>query len=303
MEQNLPLYRIFYEVARTENISRTSKELYISQPAISKSISKLESNLKTTLFTRNSRGVQLTEDGRMLYKHVQAAFDALARGEDEIRQNQELGIGQLRIGVSNTLCRYMLLPYLKGFISDHPHIKISIFSQSSSKSLDMLDQGQIDVGLVAEPRNKRLDFFPVRTIEDCFVATDSYLDNLRLREGNQEVDWFEKGNIMLLDHSNVTRLHIDNYLIEHHIECRQILEVTSMDLLIEFARIGMGIGCVIKDFVQEDLNQGLLTEIPLSPGIRPRTIGFVSKPSAGNSRAVTAFSEYYKSHHTPSDLS
>lgn len=303
MEQNLPLYRIFYEVARTENISRTSKELYISQPAISKSISKLESNLKTTLFTRNSRGVQLTEDGRMLYKHVQAAFDALAQGEDEIRQNQELGIGQLRIGVSNTLCRYMLLPYLKGFISDHPHIKISIFSQSSSKSLDMLDQGQIDVGLVAEPRNKRLDFFPVRTIEDCFVATDSYLDNLRLREGNQEVDWFEKGNIMLLDHSNVTRLHIDNYLIEHHIECRQILEVTSMDLLIEFARIGMGIGCVIKDFVQEDLNQGLLTEIPLSPGIRPRTIGFVSKPSAGNSRAVIAFSEYYKSHHTPSDLS
>ena len=78
MEQNLPLYKIFYEVAKTENISRTSKELYISQPAISKSISKLESNLKTTLFTRNSRGVQLTEDGRMLYKHVQAAFDTLA---------------------------------------------------------------------------------------------------------------------------------------------------------------------------------------------------------------------------------
>ncbi len=296
MEQNLPLYKIFYEVAKTENISRTSKELYISQPAISKSISKLESNLKTTLFTRNSRGVQLTEDGRMLYKHVQAAFDALALAENEIRQNQELGVGQLRIGVSSTLCRYMLLPYLKGFIPSHPHIKISIFSQSSSKSLEMLEQGQIDVGLVAEPRNKRLDFFPVRSIVDCFVATDSYLNNLRLREGIPDVDWFEKGNIMLLDHSNVTRLHIDNYLMENHIECRQILEVTGMDLLIEFARIGMGIGCVIKDFVQEDLNQGLLTEIPLSPGIQPRTIGFVSKQNGGYSRAVKSFMDYYKAY-------
>ena len=101
---------------------------------------------------------------------------------------------------------------------------------------------------------------------------------------------------MLLDHSNVTRLHIDNYLMENHIECRQILEVTGMDLLIEFARIGMGIGCVIKDFVQEDLNQGLLTEIPLSPGIQPRTIGFVSKQNGGYSRAVKSFMDYYKAY-------
>ena len=90
MDQNLSLYRIFYEVAKTENISRTSKELYISQPAISKSISKLEASLKTTLFIRNSRGVQLTEDGRVLYEYVKSAFDALARGEEEIRQNQML---------------------------------------------------------------------------------------------------------------------------------------------------------------------------------------------------------------------
>ena len=66
MDQNLSLYKIFYEVAKTENISRTSKELYISQPAISKSISKLESSLNTALFIRNSRGVQLTEDGKVL---------------------------------------------------------------------------------------------------------------------------------------------------------------------------------------------------------------------------------------------
>lgn len=295
MEQNLSLYKIFYEVARTENISRTSKELYISQPAISKSISKLESSLNTTLFTRNSRGVHLTDDGRMLYEHVRTAFDALAQGEAEIRRSQELGIGQLRIGVSTTLCRYMLLPYLKGFISSHPHIKITIENQSSSKSVEMLEQGQIDISLIAEPKNRRLDFYPVRSIEDCFVATDQYLDNLRLREGGNEISWMEKGMVMLLDRSNVTRLHIDSYLMEHGLECRQILEVTSMDLLIEFARIGMGIGCVIRDFVKPDLEQGLLTELPLPSGIHPRTIGFACKQTSRAPRAVTAFMEYYQS--------
>ena len=299
MDQNLSLYRIFYEVAKTENISRTSKELYISQPAISKSISKLEASLKTTLFIRNSRGVQLTEDGRVLYEYVKSAFDALARGEEEIRQNQMLGAGQLHIGVSTTLCRYMLLPYLKGFISAWPHIKITLENQSSSKRLEMLEQGLIDVCLIAEPKHRRLDFYPVQDIEDCFVATDSYLDNLRLREGCQDVNWFEKGNIMMLDRSNVTRLYIDQYMIENKIECHQILEVSSMDLLIEFARIGMGIGCVIKDFVKEDLEQGLLTEIPLSAPIHRRTIGFACKHAAGHSRAVDAFMNYYKSNPLP----
>ena len=70
MDQNLSQYRIFYAVAKAGNISRAAKELYISQPAISKSISKLEDSLNTVLFTRNSRGVQLTDEGQVLFEHT-----------------------------------------------------------------------------------------------------------------------------------------------------------------------------------------------------------------------------------------
>ena len=62
MEQNLSQYKIFYEVAKAGNISKAAKELYISQPAISRAIKKLENNLDTVLFKRNSRGVILTPD-------------------------------------------------------------------------------------------------------------------------------------------------------------------------------------------------------------------------------------------------
>ena len=167
MEQHLSQYRIFYAVAKTGNISKAAKELFISQPAISKAISKLEESLGLPLFTRNSRGVQLTVEGQVLFSHVSNAFDTLNRGENELRRIKDFNIGQLKIGVSNTLCKYVLLPYLKGFVEQNPHIKITIESQSTAKTVSMLEQQQLDIGLVAEPKSRRnLKFLPVMQIND-----------------------------------------------------------------------------------------------------------------------------------------
>ena len=170
MEPHLSQYRIFFEVARCGNISRAAKELYISQPAISKAISKLEDNLGTKLFNRNSRGVQLTREGNILYQYINTAFDSINRGEKELKRIHDFHIGQLKIGVSNTLCKYVLLPYLKGFVEKYPHVNISIESQSTTHTLEMLESRKIDIGLVAEPRTKRgLIFSPVMEISDGFV--------------------------------------------------------------------------------------------------------------------------------------
>ena len=112
MYDNLNNYRIFYTVASLGNISRAADALYISQPAISKSITKLEEGLGVTLFSRTSRGVSLTEEGEILYQHIGNAFDSINQGEDEIKKIHDLGIGQLKIGVSTSLCKYILLDYL-----------------------------------------------------------------------------------------------------------------------------------------------------------------------------------------------
>ena len=77
----------------------------------------------------------------------------------------------------------------------------------------------------------------------------------------------------------MTRIHVDKYLEEYSIIPHQVLEVTTMDLLIEFSKIGLGIGCVIKDFVKKELEEGSLIEIPLTAPIRRRTIGFAYNPS------------------------
>jgi len=295
MEQNLSQYRIFYEVAKTGNISRAAKELFISQPAISKAIGKLEDSLDTALFTRNSRGVQLTAEGQILFDHTKRAFEELASGETELKRAREFHMGHIRIGVSNTLCRYIMVSYLKNYIEQYPHVKITIESQSTTHTMNMLEQQKIDLGLEVEPRpQKNLVFMPVMEIEDIFVASPAYLDNLRLREG-EDADLFQSGNIMLLDRDNMTRRYIDDYMALNHIEPNNLLEVTTMDLLIEFARIGLGIGSVIREFVKEDLDSGRLVQIRLDTPIHKRTVGFVYY-SNRLSGALTTFLEFVRSH-------
>lgn len=185
MEQHLSQYKIFYEVARCGNISRAAKELYISQPAISKAISKLEESLGIKLFSRNSRGVQLTREGAILFQHVNTAFDSIGRGERELKRIHDFHIGNLKIGVSNTLCKYVLLPYLKGFIGKYPHVNIAIESQSTYQTLDMLDARKIDNRTRggSQKAKKGLHFQPGNGNQRCIRLYSGYLENLHLREG------------------------------------------------------------------------------------------------------------------------
>ncbi|MFU0828425.1 MAG: HTH lysR-type domain-containing protein [Lachnoclostridium sp.] len=290
MENNLSLYHIFNKVAETGNISKAAKDLYISQPAISKAITKLEESLGIHLFIRTSRGVRLTEEGNTLYEYTKSAFDTLNQGEAKIKRINELGIGHIRIGVSTTLCKYILLPHLKDFVSTNPHIKITIQCQSTFQTLDLLERGKLDIGLIGRPANlKNLNYYPVGQVEDIFVATRTYLSNLIARESSQNLKnsetyhdsanissayVFKNANIMLLDEKNITRLYIEDYFTRNQIETNQILEVSNMDLLIEFAKTGLGVSCVIKEFIEKDLKNGTLIEIPLENPLEKREVGF-----------------------------
>lgn len=296
MEQNLSLYRIFLEVAQTGNISRAAKNLYISQPAISKAISKLEESLDISLFIRNSRGVQLTEEGMVLFHHVKSAFESLNAGEDELKRMTELGVGHIRIGVSNVLCKYVLLPCLKEFVIRFPHVNFTIRSQSTLQTLDLLDKQQIDLGLVAEPHSKKnIIFDKIMDIEDGFIATPSYLTNMQIRKGASQADIFSNGTVLLLEKGNITRTYIDDYFHEQHIEPNHILESSNMDLLIDFSRIGLGAGCVIKTFVEDEIKKGTFVDIPLEKPIPKRSIGFAYSNQIPPSKALNMFIKYY--HH------
>ena len=302
MNQNLSSYWIFYTVANAGNISKAAKELYISQPAISKSIQKLEENLNCKLFSRSSRGVILTDEGNLLYDHVKEAFETLNIGEDKLKRSIELGVGHLQIGVSSTLCKYMLLPILSEFIHQNPHISISISCQSTNETLRLLDENKIDIGLVGKTENiKNLHFDYLNDIEDTFVANKEYLDNLSKR-GVKENEIINYSTLMLLDKNNVTRRYIDDYFQKNHIDVAESIDISDMSLLIDFAKIGVGVACVIKDFVKKELKKGSLVEIPLDIAIPKREVGFAYKETITPSKSLTSFIQFYKSY-TPQEES
>ncbi len=294
MEQNLSFYKIFYTVASCGNISHAAKKLYISQPAISKSITKLEENLGVLLFFRNSRGVSLTDEGKLLYEHLSLAFDSITIAEKTLQNQIKLGVGHIKIGVSTTLCKYVLLPYLKDFTSLYPHIKITIDCQSTYQTINLLENNKIDLGLIRSPEKipKHLIFKSIGEIEDIFVATDSYIENLLIRYSSNKLDIFKNANLMLLDKGNITREYIDNYFKAYAIESEHVLEINNMDLLIEFAKIGLGIACVVKEFVTQEINDKILTQIELPNPINKGEIGFVYNKNSTLSLSTSTFIDF-----------
>lgn len=295
-ESEFILLPYFYTVANTGNISKAAKELYISQPAISKSIQKLEESVGCKLFSRSSRGVVLTDEGKLLYEHVSEAFETLTMGEEKLKRSIELGVGHLKIGVSSTLCKYLLLPYLKEFIRQNPHISISISCQSTNDTLKLLEDNKIDIGLIGKPENlKNIHFDFLEEIEDIFVAAKDYLRNLKAR-GIQKDHILQSSTLMLLDKNNMTRQYIDDYLQENQIIIKDSIDISDMDLLIDFARIGVGVACVIKNFVREDLENGTLMEIPLGFPIHKREVGFAYKTTTKPSKSLAEFIHFYKTY-------
>ena len=288
------MYYIFYTVALHKNISGAAKELYISQPAISKAISKLEQSLDVILFHRSSRGVTLTMEGELLFTQVQTAFSAIRHGEEQLKKVNELGISQISIGVSITLCKYVLLPYLQQFVKDNPHIKVTITCHPTMETLRDIDNSVTDIGVVGIPSLPNgLTYIPFREIQDTFVTTDRYLENLKIRVGNDRKAILNNATFMMLNKENISRKYVDMYLSSHQITMDNIIEINTMDLLIELAKIDLGIACVIKDFVKDELDDHSLTEVSLGRAIPKRKLGLVYKDDTIMTNAMKKFISYF----------
>lgn len=302
-EVSLNQYRIFYAAAQCGSISKAAEKLYISQPAISRAVHSLEEGLGTKLFRREHRGVTLTEEGELLYGHLKNAFAEISTAEERIRELTESDSGHLRIGTSAVLCKNMLLPYLKGFAAEHPKIKITIECRSSRLTGELLESGAIDAALMVRPSTPEdISFYSLGEIRDTFVAAPSFLSGIGYERGKalssgEFGELIERaGGIMLLDKTNGTRRHIDRFFKENKIAAERsgIIEVSGMDMLIEFALTGLGIACVIKSFVKDDINSGRLAEIHLQKTPNSREVGFAVPTKGELSRSAKCFMDFVR---------
>ena len=176
MDINYELYKVFYHVASTLSFSEASKQLYISQSAVSQSIKALEKKLDQTLFIRSTKKVQLTPEGEILLRHIEPAMNLIRRGESQLVDANSTG-GQIRIGASDTICRYFLVPYLEKFHKEFPSAHIKVTNETSVKCVELLESGQVDCIVINYPNSHLSNLYSIRKIKsfkDVFVANNSF---------------------------------------------------------------------------------------------------------------------------------
>lgn len=244
MDINYELYKVFYHVAVTLSFSEASKQLFISQSAVSQSIKVLEKKLNQKLFIRSTKRVQLTPEGEILFKHIEPAMNLIKQGENQLLEAHTLNGGQLRIGASDTICRYYLVPYLNQFHKQFPHVHIKVTNQTSIACASLLEHGQVDFIVVNYPNSALSSTHIPRVINefhDVFVANRQYFP---LDDREVSLASLQKYPILMLDRKSTTSEFLHAMFQRSHLDLVPEIELSSNDLLIDLARIGLGIAFV-----------------------------------------------------------
>ena len=252
MDINYELYKVFYYVASSLSFSEASKKLYISQSAVSQSIKTLEKKLGQSLFIRSTKKVQLTPAGSLLLKHIEPAMNLISRGESQLLDSGTLGLGQLHIGASDTICRYFLMPYLKQFHQKFPNVPIKITNATSIQCVELLDQRKVDLIITNFPNSRLNHEYLKKTLavfHDVFIANPAHYDKIQDEISFEELKQYP---IMLLNRQSTTSEFLHNLFIQHQLELVPDIELNSNDLLIDMARIGLGIAFVPDYCVEQD---------------------------------------------------
>ena len=287
---NLEYYKVFYHVATTGSLTMAAKELNISQPAVSQSVRQLETALGTKLFTRASKGVRLTGEGSLLYDYVAKGYEQIRLGEQKLEQMLNLELGEIHIGASDMTLQFYLLPYLEQFHEKYPHIKVMVSNAPTPETLRNLNENKIDFGVVSTPFDNPsgLQVANVREIEDVFVAGRKFISYKNRMLDLQEL---EKMPIIYLEGATSTRSYMDSFLQKNNVYVRPEFELATSDMIVQFALRNLGVGCVVRDFAREYLEDGRLFELRFNMIIPKRHFCVVTNPKNPLSAAARSMLE------------
>lgn len=285
MAENLEYYKVFYYTAKYGSLTVAAAELSISQPAVSQALKQLENALSAKLFVRASRGIRLTQEGQVLYEHVKEGYEQILLGERKLSSMLQLEHGELKIGASDMTLKYYLLPLLQKYHEQFPGIKVTVTNAPTPETLNLLRQGKIDFGVVSTPIGNGQEFhmIPVRKIEDVFVAGRKFI-----QYKNRMLDFKELENlpIISLEGNTSTKNYMDTFLMHSGVKLHPEFELATSDMIVQFALRSLGVGCVVRDFAVEYLEDGRLFELRFNKMIPKREICVVTDAGGPISRAA-----------------
>ncbi len=272
---NLNLYKIFYEVALSESISDASKKLFITQSAVSKAIKKLEEDLNTNLFYRNSKGVKLTEKGEELLFYVEEAFNNLVTAERTMTESKTLNKGKISIGVPSQIGSFYIFEDITNFHKKYPNIEITIISKTTTQLLKLLERHEIDFIIDTSPINTKIDNIiiqPLIEVKNCFVAkSDTSIDIDKIKTIKDLANY----SLVLPIKGTDNRKQLDKVFEKNNVELNNVINIHTSEMIAGSIKKDLGIGYIIYDVIKDNVENGEFKIIDIKEKLPKITINLV----------------------------
>lgn len=272
---NLNLYKIFYEVASNESISSASKKLVITQSAVSKAIKKLEEELDTKLFYRNSKGVKLTDKGEELLFYVEEAFNKLITAQRTMIESKTLNKGKISIGVPSQIGSFYIFEDITNFHKNYPNIEITIISKTTTQLLKLLERHEIDFIIDTSPINCKLDDIvikPLIEVENCFVVkSDSsiFVDKI------ESIKDLSNYPLVLPIKGTDNRRQLDKMFEKNSVEVKNVINIHTSEMIAGSIKKDLGIGYIIYDVIKDNVENGEFKIVDIKEKLPRITINLV----------------------------
>ena len=251
---NLNLYKTFYDVAKYGSISKAAEESYTSQPAISKSIKKLESDLGIDLFYRKPNGVELTEKGKELLYYVEKSYSNLLTAERAMVETENLQKGKLSIGMPSNLGTFYLFDKVIDFHNKYPNIEIAIITGGTNYLLNLLDSHSVDFIVDTAPidlsNNDEMTCRKLKNVKYCFAVKKdtTHVDYKNIKS----IKDLEDMPLILPVPGTANRKALDEELNKYNVDIKNVINIHTSEMICSFIKKDLGIGYIMKDFIKSE---------------------------------------------------
>ena len=264
---SLDLYRVFAAVYENRSFSEAARQLFVTQSAVSQSIKQLEVMLGVQLFLRGKRAATPSVEAEKLYAMIAPAIGTICEAEERIERFKLLREGFLRVGAADTVARHFLLPYLKRWNELYPDVRLQVVNRTSTEAFSLLAAGKLDVAFVNSPvSDSKFSVKKCLDLHDVFIAGSAFSELRGCTVTRRELSSYP---LIMLEKLSNTRRAIDEEFMRSGIALNPEIDLGCHDLLVDFARINLGISCVTREFAAID---GELFELKLDEPLPVREL-------------------------------
>lgn len=291
---NLELYRVFYTVAKCGSLTKAAQELYISQPAVSQAIKQLEGQLGVTLFNRTHKGMELSASGgKPIIRQVEEALALLDGAENSLSELKTTATGTVRVGATDSIFYHLLADKIAEFSARYPAVKLELLSSTSPYTVSQLKEGKCDIAFVNLPmQDNDVKFYgTVSHLTDIFVAGEKYSS---LKDKPLPLSRLQELPVLMIEENTVARKALKNFTDTVGVNLYPDIEVANWDFMIKLVIKGMGVGCIPREYCEEEIKDGRLFELNVTPSLPTRGVGIALSKNAPLSFAMKQFIEMFK---------